>query len=217
MSISTSLVIILAVPALLAACNGPSIDASGTVEGEPRQVSSFNRIEAAMGIVAEVAIEPGEAPAVTVYYDDNLLGNVETSVSGQTLVVKLDAQVNFVGDGEERRVEVTTDELLSLDVSGGSVVTATGLNGDLTLDASGGSAVTLIGESERLVINASGGSVVTSIGFTTRDIEVEASGGTVATIFASGTVTGSASGGSVVTILGGATVDVETSGGSIVE
>jgi hypothetical protein len=81
---------------------------------------------------------------------------------------------------------------------------------------SGGSNVTATGTTERLSVQASGGSRADLGTLLATNVMLDVSGGSNATVSASGTATGTASGGSHVTVLGGGTVGVDASGGSSV-
>lgn len=210
------LMVALAVVAFLAACT-EAIPASGVFVTEERQVTSFERVAAEMGAIVRITVDDSLPSGVTVTYDDNVIEDVVTDVSDDTLVVRVDAEVSFSRSGQDRGVDVTMPTLRGLDLSGGSVVSVTGVSGDLALGSSGGSVVAVGGTSGSVTLEASGGSVVTLTDLSALKAEIDVSGGSVVTMRVSDVVSGSASGGSVVTIEGNpATVAVEASGGSLV-
>jgi hypothetical protein len=102
--------------------------------------------------------------------------------------------------------------------TGGSQVELTGFSSSLvTLEASGGSIVTLSGSTSEARLTAGGGSKVTTRDLTAAKVTVELSGGSEARVTASSEVTGNASGGSALFVSGNpGAVSVTTSGGSTV-
>lgn len=64
---------------------------SGTAGTETRTLTQFHAIEVGQGITATV--EAGTTDGVTVTADDNLLGHVETFVSGGTLQVRITGSI----------------------------------------------------------------------------------------------------------------------------
>lgn len=189
----TSLLIpVLAATMLLAACGTTG---SGNIVTEQRDVGSFNQIETGGGVGVELTVDPSLPTSVVVSYDDNLLDNVVTDVSGDTLVIKLTGSINTSGSGR-RVVTVVTDRLVSIESSGGSSVSGTGFTDSYEAKASGGANLEL-----RKLEAAS--------------VEVDASGGANVDVYASESATGEASGGANVSIFGNpTTMAVEASGGA---
>lgn len=185
-------------PAIIAvvvvACTAGTVDASGNLVAEARPVEGFTRIEATTGVSVRLIVDPSNDAAVVVHYDDNLVEDVTTVVSGDTLRVGVDGSVSIPGDGE-RFVAVTVPSLTSVDVSNGANLVGTG-------------------SSPALEVTASTGANVDLHGFLAEAVILDASGGANVTITATSSVAGEASGGANVRILGDPTVNVETSGGA---
>ncbi len=182
---------------IVAACGDTTIDASGDIRSESREVDAFDRIDAGQGVTVRLVVDPSAEPAITVNYDENVIDEIFTRVEGDTLRVRLDASVSFSGGGE-RYVEVITDGLTKLDVTNGANLSA---SGTASLAA--------------LALEASGGANVDLAALTVDSVDVDLSGGTNVTIRVGGSIEGSASGGANLTILGDPPqVDVETSGGA---
>jgi hypothetical protein len=185
--------LMLAAAALLLAACGTT--GSGNIVTEQRDVGSFDQIETGGGVRVELTVDPSLPTSVEVTYDDNLLDNVVTDVSGDTLVVKLTGSINITGGGG-RVVTVVTDRLVGVESSGGSSVKATGTTSSYRADASGGANLDLRD------LQAS-------------SVEIDASGGANVNVYATDSATGEASGGANVSVYGNpTTVTVETSGGA---
>jgi hypothetical protein len=104
-----------------------------------------------------------------------------------------------------------------MDVSGAGQVTLNGELQDISLEVSGASRITLSGEGKNTRIHASGGCQVDLSEFPVEDAAIEASGASIVTVQANGTLDVEASGGSKVYYLGNPTLgQMQTSGGSTV-
>lgn len=168
---------------------------SGTIVTEARDVASFDRIETSGGISVELTVDPNLPTSVEVSYDDNLIDNVVTDVSGDMLEVKITGSISTSGSGR-RVVTIVTQSLVGISSSGGSSVNGTGITGAYEADASGGANLEL----RKLEATS---------------VTVDASGGANVNVFATDSVTGEASGGADVSVFGNpATVTVDTSGGA---
>ena len=75
-------------------------------------------------------------PSVSVTYDDNLLDNVLTRVSGETLVIEISGSIATFGNGG-RAVSVVVDSIDWIEVSGGADLNASGLEQTAAMVAEG--------------------------------------------------------------------------------
>lgn len=167
---------------------------SGELVTEDRAVEPFEALEVSSGVTVELIVHPSASRSVSVTYDDNLIDNVVTRVRGETLIIGLDESVAVFGGG--RVVNVTSETLIDIDVSGGSTINASGNAQAYRLDASGGADVNLRN------LEAS-------------EVLVEASGGAEVRIHATALAEGEASGGAEVTVYGDpARLEIDTSGGA---
>ena len=185
----------------------------GEVTSETRQTDSFSRIEAGAGIHLSVGI--GAASPLEVRAQGNILPLIETEVVDGTLQIRSSKSYTTT---EKVEVTLATPQLERIALSGGSRGTIDGLAAD-TFDAnlSGGSVLTATGTADALTLNISGGSVAEIDGLTATTIDADLSGGSRADVTATDSVTGSATAGSRISVAGGATTSVDTSGGSTVE
>lgn len=188
------------------------IEGSGVETSEVRDVSSFTRVEAARAMV--VVIEVGRDRSVVVRGDDNLLDEVRTTVSGETLEVSssrdLDPDVGLV-------VEIAMPELVGIEASGASRIEAMGAEAgefsaeasgastvelkelsasDVSVDASGASTVTMSGEATTLDAQASGASTLALAELVVEEAGADASGASEISLNVTGLLSADASGAS---------------------
>ncbi len=188
------------------------IEGSGVEATETREVASFTRVEAARAMT--VVIEVGPEQSVVVRADDNLLDEVRTRVSGETLEVSssrdLDPDVGLV-------VEITVPELESIEASGASRIEAMDAEAgefsaeasgastvdlkelsasDVSVDASGASTVTVSGEATQLDAQASGASTLDLAELVVEEASADASGASEISLNVTGSLSADASGAS---------------------
>ena len=204
------------VAALLSACSygspGGMVVGSGAVTSETRSVAAFTEVEAGGGIQLELATGPRQ---VVVTAQSNIIEITTTEVSGSRLTV--DTTTGYMTP-QGLVVKVTTPSLTGIELSGGASASGTvGTSGDLAMVLSGGARATLSGSTGNLDLEASGGAIPNLGDLRATSATVNLSGGVVATLTVSDSVTGSASGGVVLTLTTQpASSDVETSGGAVV-
>jgi hypothetical protein len=203
---------------------------TGRVVTETRAASGFAKLDISSGFVVTV----GTGDGVTYSVDEAVLPFLLSEVRGDTLFIGLQPGTSVVGGTRQARVgsavlagaslsggsrldaAVTGAGTWPLQLSGGSQAALTGFQvARVEVDASGGSTATLTGTATTLSLIASGGSTVNGGALSTTDAVVELSGGSEATVRASGAITGAASGGSTLVVQGTAvTSGVALSGGS---
>ena len=98
---------------------------SGNLVTETREVGTFTAIGVSGAIALDLTVAADADPSVSVTYDDNIVDHVVTRVSGDTLVLEFDGNVNLTGSAA-RVVAVTMNELTALQASGATDVKATG-------------------------------------------------------------------------------------------
>ncbi|MFC1486766.1 GIN domain-containing protein [Thermoproteota archaeon] len=207
---------------------------SGDLITHEEIISDFTSVDAGSGFIVEIS--KSNSYEVLVTTDDNVMEHIEIKKSGDTLVIGTKWGYSF--RSVTLKVEITTPELHSLELSGGaqgkieefssdntfSVKLSGGsvLRGefetskDVDLDLSGGSVLSVIvGEANDLTIDASSGSVLDLSDFTVHNVNVELSGASRATINLDGGLSADLSGGSNLSYIGDPTIrNIETSGGS---
>ena len=199
---ASALVPLALVTAILSSCEEGVLtirdEGSGILVTETRDVGDFTSIEVSAALNLELTIDPEATPSVTVTYDDNIIDDVVTRVSGATLVLEVDGSFNLIGSGD-RLIAVTMSELESL-------------------EASGATDVKVSGSAASYELIASGASDVDAEGLAAEDIEVDISGASSVDLSATGTVSGEISGASNLRVYGEpVSVLVDSSGASSVD
>ena len=191
--------LVLLVPLVLmtvTACGFYGVDrvkGSGNLVTETREVGPFTRIDVGGGANVQLTVDPNLTQSVSVTYDDNVIEFIFTEVSGDTLIIDTRGSFSTTG-GHGRLVTVITDRIDVIEASGGADVTGHGVTDSYWLRASGGSDVDLVD-------------------LLASSVEIDASGGSQASVFASESITGEASGAADVEIFGSpANVIVSESG-----
>ena len=218
----------------LAGCSalGSAITGSGTVVTQAYDFTDFSEVE--LGNAFEAIITPGDAYAISVTVDDNLVDSLQVEQTGNTLRISLEP--TRLVTRATMRAEITMPALTRLEASGASQAQLNGFSsdadftghasgasrihgdlvaGNLDLDASGASTISLAGTAADVRANASGASTIDLEEMTVVNADVEASGASNVTVNAGGQLDAQASGASNVSYLGAPTLgSIETSGGS---
>ena len=225
-------VVVLAVMGLSIGCG--LIKGSGNLVSETYDFNDFTTVEAHNGF--QLKITKSTAFSVEVTVDDNIKEYLEVDKSGDTLRILLKG--NRVYNSVHLEASITMPELYGIDLSGGSRTSIAGFNsshdlsvelsggsvlsGEITatdtdFELSGGSEVNLVGSANDLIVDGSGGSQLDLESFSVNNADIKLSGGGSATINPSGRLDVDLSGGSRVLYIGNpSTGDQDLSGGSSV-
>lgn len=231
------LFLIITFQILLFSCKGRDvISSSDNITLESTDINTFNKVSVSNGF--KVYLENGNEPKVDIEASDNLHKYIKVKVVKDELQIHIDDKVRF-DNSSNVKVFITYDLLnginvsggctvyfentysqdnLSIDMSGGSI-----LNGDLYckyLDAeiSGGGKLILTGVTESFNLDLSGGSTSESYDFAIDDLKCEISGGGNVKHTVNKTIDIDASGGSALYYKGDAIITKQDlSGGASVE
>jgi len=230
----SALIVCLLLAILAAGClpRGPMVTGSGRMVERELEVGEFSRIEASHAF--ELEIVQGSNQSVTITADDNLFDDLDTSVAGDTLRLRLRP-----GSAYRRttlRARITMPSLRALQLSGASRASLSGFRSqeDLALELSGASTVRgeleadeirigqsgasrveLSGSGSNLRLQASGASDARLAALAVRDVDVSLSGASTAELNVSGRLDANLSGASRLEYTGNPTLGrTETSGGS---
>jgi hypothetical protein len=131
-----------------------TIDGSGDLVTETREVDSFRRIKSSGGLDIYVTI--GDAQSVTLTIDDNLADLVRTRVRGQTL--KVDTDGRSIDAHRRSRLEITVPELEEVTVTGSGDAEVRGGRSDLLeISITGSGDIELLDlDYEELIVQISG-------------------------------------------------------------
>jgi hypothetical protein len=209
---------------------------NGVSGREARTITGFDSIAVASAIHATVGNGPWSSLVLT--GDENLLPLIETTVSGNSLTVKvrgcveleptlpmkmtltLPALVGVEASGASTlAAETAPSDSFRAESSGGATIDVHGLAAaSTTVDASGGSVVNLSGRSGTLGVDASGGAQVLTGTVSASAATVTASGDAEVEVDVSQSLTADLSGGSQLRVLGQpGTRHVVTSGGATIQ
>lgn len=178
--------------------NISGVQGSGTSKTETRNISGFKKVNAGGAINIEIVVQKNFS--VTVEADDNLLTNIKTETSGDTLKIYSEDRIS---PKTRINVKISMPTVEGLDVSGASSGSITGVNADsLDLKASGASKIKIDGTAKQLNADASGASTIDAENLKVDDADVEASGASKAVVSATNDLKVDASGASKVSYIG---------------
>lgn len=174
------------------------VQGSGTAKSETRAVTGFTRVDAGGAVNVEIVTQKDFSVAVEA--DDNLLANIKTEVSGDTLKIYSE---DTISPKTRINVKISMPAIEGLDLSGASSGSVSSVKTDtLELKASGASKIRIDGVTKELIADASGASAIDAESLQTQDADVEASGASRATIAATGELKVEASGASKIVYVG---------------
>ena len=174
------------------------VQGSGTTKSETRKVGDFTKIEANGAVSVEVTV--GAAFAVEVRADDNLLANIKTETSGDTLKIYTQDDIN---SKSPIKVLVSMPEIENFEADGASnAVIRNVKSDDLDLKAGGASKIAAEGAVDDLNAEASGASTIDAGNLRAEKASVEASGASSATVLANAELEANASGASKIIYTG---------------
>lgn len=178
--------------------NLSGVQGSGTSKTEIRNETDFTKIDASGAVNVEVTV--GNAFRVEVQADDNLLANIKTETSGDTLKIYSEDRIS---PKTQVLIRVSMPEIENFEVSGASSGNLTNVRAnDLELKASGASTIKINGTANDLNADASGASTIDAEGLRTENAKVEASGASKAFVTATDDLNIDASGASKITYIG---------------
>jgi hypothetical protein len=175
-----------------------SVQGSGNAKTETRNVSGFTRVDASGAVNVEVTAQSDFN--VTVEADDNLLQNIKTEVSGDTLKIYNEEGISTKS---KINVKISMPEIQGLELSGASNGNVTNVKADsFDLKASGASKVKIDGVAKELNAEASGASKLDAENFRVENANIEATGASSAVVSATGDLELEASGASRISYTG---------------
>lgn len=188
---------------------GESLKGSGVIKSETRQTAEFKGVDA--GGIFNVEVTLGKGFGVEVEADDNLLEHIRTEVRGG--VLKIETAKRLKSDSPIR-VRVSAPDLETVEVSGASKMSVTGVNNAaLKIDTSGASQLKVDGFTSNLTVDISGASKIEASNLKAENASVDASGASSVNLFVTGRLVSEASGASKIAYEGTpSSVDKNASG-----
>lgn len=183
--------IMSAVALLIGGCNADCIPGSGNQITTTRDVQPFTFVETSGSIKLVLKQGPQE---LRITADDNLMDEIRTNVSGNTL--EIDMKGNFCNTGPitvylssqayegvnaSGAVEIVSDGLLQLkdfemDLSGSSKVDLNMNAANVTTKSSGSSEISIKGQASSHDVDLSGSSSISALDFVVGKYRIESSG-----------------------------------------
>jgi hypothetical protein len=211
---------------------GPGERGSGNVVTETREVSGFDAVE--VSYPAQVLIKQGGAESIKIEAEDNLLPNLKTEVTGDTLeisyrrengkhvnptkvptitiVVKDLSDVEFTSAGELIVESLKTDSL-DISLSGAGNVDLNEIEAEtVSMSLSGAGSATASGTTDGLDVTISGFGDFNGKELHAKDARVGISGAGSATVWADEDLTAEVSGAGSVSYYGSPSVNRQISG-----
>ena len=190
--------------------SGPYTTGSGHVVTATRQLASFHAISVSDGMT--VSISAGDAPAVDVTADDNLVPLISTTVRDGALTIRVDGSLTT---RDPIRLTVTAATAVdSIVADSGSTVDAEDLGAPtLTVSISGGSTLHAGGSAATLEATVREGSTADMRNLRAATVRVSVSTGSTAHVDASDSIAGECNLGSTLRVSGSAStagVSVDT-------
>ena len=185
---------------------------SGRLVTRELDLEGFTRVE--VGHAFEVDLVQSRFYSVVITADDNVIDDVEVTISRDTL--RIGMETLFVNvQNVTLRAEVSMPTLEALELSGASRLTGSMEVDDIGFEVSGASRLTLRGGGGQMRLDASGASQVDLSAFVVDDADVDISGASQATVNVRGRLDAEASGASQLRYLGNPSMGrIETSGAS---
>lgn len=178
--------------------NLSGVQGSGTSKTETRSVKGFTKIDASGAVSVEVSV--GGSFSVEVSADDNLLANIKTEASGDTLKIY---SADRISPKTPISIRVSMPKIENFEVSGASSGIVSSVKADaLELKASGASKIRIEGATDDLKAEISGASTLEADNLKAENAEVEASGASKAMISVNNDLDADASGASRITYTG---------------
>jgi hypothetical protein len=224
---------------VLSSCHGwfgHRIRGNGNITTENRSVSGFTGVDVSGAI--NIYIKQDSAPSVKIETDANLMEYIVTRVEGGVLHIYPGDHANLDATGSIK-VYVSGNNFKSFEASGAcdiygqnKITTAEAVNFHITGaskaemelnspkvsgDLSGASDLKLSGETKELVIDASGASSAKCFDLMAENADIDVSGASNVSVFASVKLKAGASGASEVKYKGNAVADINSSGASSVK
>lgn len=192
--------------------DGDSIDGSGTIVTETRDVGDFDAIR--LTGEGTVVVTEGTAPSLSIMTDDNLLAHIETSVGGNVLDIGTESGIDIdptdsvryevtapniekltlTGAGDFEMAEVEADSF-SVVLSGAGDIRIGELSAnELDVDIPGAGGVTISGEVTSQTVRLSGAASYEGSQLKSRDAIVSTSGVGSASVWVTGKLDASVTG-----------------------
>lgn len=165
----------LATPAFAWSFGGETVNGSGKVRTEARQVGHFTGIE--VSVPGDVELRLGASEGVSIESDDNILPLIETRVDGRTLEIRT-ARRNLNLHPHTLRITVNAKEIDHINLAGSGSISADALrarNFKASVAGSGSIKARAI-DGDNLSISIAGSGDMTADGGSMRQVKISIAG-----------------------------------------
>ncbi len=170
------------------------VQGSGNTKTETRSVTGFKEVKAENAVNLEITVQKDFA--LTIEADDNLLEQIKTEVSGNTLKI---STKDSISAKNKIKIKISMPELTDLDISGASTANISAAKTDsIKLNASGASKIKIDGEVKSLDATANGASGIDAENLKVENTKANSSGASNMTVSPTGELDAEASGASSV-------------------
>jgi len=175
------------------------------------EISDFSKLDVSHAFDVEIKI--GQEASLKITANENLHPYIEVKNKEQSLIIGLKENLNNVG---HVRVELTVNDLKSVDASGACKISAEGISTDsFELDMSGACSGDLSGEVKKLEVDLSGATTLDARNLIAEKVEIDISGASNAKVYAGLSLEAETSGASNITFYGNPEkVETDVSGAS---
>jgi hypothetical protein len=199
---------LLAVALLVSACSVTK--GSGQVVTETREVSGFSKVE--LSGSAELTIEKTGTESLSISAEDNLLPQLTSDVSGDTLILGTKPNTSILPT-KPITYSVTVKDLTGIAVSGSGTVRVSNLmTNSLTTKISGSGTITVSGGVNDQDVDISGSGRYQAEQMTSKAVKAQISGSGTASVLAADLLDVKISGSGTLTYSGNPQVTQEISG-----
>jgi Putative auto-transporter adhesin, head GIN domain len=189
---------------------GEGTSGSGSVKTESRSVSGFSRV--ALDGIGRLTVTQTGTESLSITTDDNILPNIDSTVTGDTLHLGPKSGVAIVNVAR-LDYRLTVKNLSAVSVSGAAAVDASGINTtSLTVSLSGAGDITVAGRADSQDVELSGAGSYKGRDFATKTATVRVSGAGSAAVAVSDHLDAHVSGVGSITYYGNPNVTQEISG-----
>lgn len=161
-------------------CTFWGVRGNGRVKTENRNIGEFTKVDASGAY--SIKIKVGESPSIRIKAEENLLPLIRTKVKGNTLVI--DTKKNL-SPRKELLIEITTNELTSIECSGANDIEVVGIDTDkFEVDLSGAGSIVLDGKTDKFYGDLSGAGSINAKGLIANKVYISVSGAANAVVYA---------------------------------
>lgn len=181
---------VLLIAVLIQGCKIGGVKGSGNIIEATRSIDDFEIVE--ISGAYDVDISVGKAASLEIIADDNLMKYIETDVRGNKLVIRSKKNLR---PRNEIEIFITTPNLIKIESSGASSITAYGIDNEIfQSELSGAGSINLSGKTEKFRADMSGAGNINAKELIADYVKVGISGACSAVVHASKSIKADVSG-----------------------